>query len=76
VEKLLKLKFFDILNQDILKQYIDHQLISLNNGILKLSDSGLMLHNYLIARIIKTETNNKYNGLKDLDKKEDDFVSL
>lgn len=72
VEKLLQLKFFDILNQDILKQYIDHQLVSLNNGILKLSDSGLMLHNYLIARIIKTKTNNKYNGLKDLDKKEDE----
>jgi|JFJP01.1.fsa_nt_gi putative oxygen-independent coproporphyrinogen III oxidase len=53
LQKLLKLKFSDILNQDILKQYINHQLVSLDNNILKLSDSGLLLHNYLIARLIK-----------------------
>ncbi|MFK7967771.1 MAG: radical SAM family heme chaperone HemW [Rickettsiaceae bacterium] len=54
VEKLLNLKFKDILNLNILKQYISKQLVSIDNNVLKLSDSGLLLHNYLIARLINT----------------------
>ena len=53
LQKLLNLKFIDILDQDTLRYYIINQLVSIDNNILKLSDSGLLLHNYVIARLIK-----------------------
>ena len=57
LQKLLKLKFTDIFNQDILEYYISKNLVSVDNSILKLSDSGLLLHNYLIARLLSLKFN-------------------
>ncbi len=52
IEKLLNLKFTDILNRDTMAYYIDKQLIFMDNNTLKLSDAGLLLHNYLITRLV------------------------
>lgn len=50
--KLLEVNFNEILNQDALKVFIDNGFVSLANGILKLSDNGLLMHSYLISRLI------------------------
>lgn len=49
---LMNLKFADVLNYDILNHYINNNLASLSNDVLKLSDKGLLLHNYLISRCL------------------------
>ena len=58
VKKLVDSKFSDILDAQVLKQYITNQLLSMDRDILKLSSRGLLLHNYLIARLIKDNNKN------------------
>jgi len=53
LHKLLGLSFKDILNQDILEYYTEKNLVSVKNGVLKLSDQGLLVHNYLVPRLLK-----------------------
>ena len=50
--KLLEVNFNEILNQDVLKVFIDNGFVSLSSGILKLSEKGLLMHSYLIPRLI------------------------
>jgi putative oxygen-independent coproporphyrinogen III oxidase len=52
LQKMLNLSFADILNQDILKYYTEKQLVSLENGYLKLSNQGLLMHNYIVPRLL------------------------
>lgn len=50
--ELMNLKFADVLNSDVLNYYINNNLASLSNDVFKLSDKGLLLHNYLISRCL------------------------
>lgn len=48
-------KFTEILDQDKLALYQDQGFITLRSNQLILTDQGLMLHNYIIAELIKKE---------------------
>lgn len=52
--QLTKLRFIDVLNHDIVNEYIKQQLITIASNSLKLTDYGLLLHNYLIPRLLST----------------------
>jgi len=49
---LVNLTFADVLDFDILNYYINNNLASFDGGVLKLSNIGLNLHNYLISRCL------------------------
>jgi oxygen-independent coproporphyrinogen-3 oxidase len=51
--QITKQKFTDILNEKTTKHYITQGLVVLQDGILKLTPKGLMLHNYLVPRMIR-----------------------
>ncbi len=53
LKNITGLTFADILNQQNLEHYLDNGLLSINNNFLKLSDKGILMHNYLIPRLIK-----------------------
>ncbi len=50
--KLTGKKFADILNTKTLEHYMQQGLVVIENGNLRLSSKGLMLHNYLLARML------------------------
>ncbi len=50
--QLLNLDFASVLNIDVLNHYIQNGFVTVDNNILKLSNSGILLHNYLIPRLI------------------------
>ena len=52
--QLTKLRFIDVLNHDIVNEYIKQQLITIASNSLKLTEHGLLLHNYLIPRLLST----------------------
>lgn len=52
LQRLLNASFKDVLNQEILKHYVDNGFVLFDNNVLRLSDSGLLLHNYLVPRMI------------------------
>ncbi|PCJ29128.1 MAG: coproporphyrinogen III oxidase [Rickettsiales bacterium] len=53
-QRVTGMNFESVLNLKTVKHYIEQDLVSLDNGRLKLTDRGLMLHNYLVPRMIKT----------------------
>ena len=46
--------FKDVINQDNLKQYIELGFVDLTNNHLRLTDKGLLMHRYLVPRLIAT----------------------
>ncbi|MCP5369543.1 MAG: coproporphyrinogen III oxidase [Rickettsiaceae bacterium] len=48
-------KFAEILDQHKLNQYQELGLVTFNHDIMKLTDKGLMLHNYIIAQLALDE---------------------
>ncbi len=53
LEQKTSLKLEEILNMRIINEYQEADLLIINDDIIKLTDKGLMLHNYIVARIIK-----------------------
>lgn len=53
LQELLQLGFADILDMDVLDYYISNEIVSLSDGRLRLLDKGLLLHNYVIPKLIK-----------------------
>lgn len=44
--------FKDVINQDHLKQYIELGFLDLTNNQLRLTDKGLLMHSYIVPRLI------------------------
>lgn len=54
--QLSGLKFADILDLKTIEQYMEQGLLSLQDNILRLTDKGLLLHNYIIPRVLASST--------------------
>ena len=52
--------FNEVLNIDIVMQYQQQQLLTFTPGVIKLTPRGLLLHSYLIPRMLITENNKKH----------------
>ena len=46
--------FKDVINQDNLKQYLELGFVDFTNNHLRLTDKGLLMHSYLVPRLIAT----------------------
>ena len=51
-EQITGKKFQDTLNQKTTTHYLEQGLVEIQNGYLKLTPKGLMLHNYLVPRML------------------------
>ena len=52
--QLTKLRFVDVFNYDIVNDYVTKRLITTSDNRLRLTEHGLLLHNYLIPRLLST----------------------
>jgi oxygen-independent coproporphyrinogen-3 oxidase len=52
--QLTKLRFIDVFNYDIVNDYVTKGLITTSGNRLRLTEHGLLLHNYLIPRLLST----------------------
>jgi len=52
--QLTKLRFIDVFNYDIVNDYVTKRLITTSDNRLRLTEHGLLLHNYLIPRLLST----------------------
>jgi coproporphyrinogen III oxidase-like Fe-S oxidoreductase len=50
--QITKNKFLDSLNFKTIEHYMQQGLVDIQNGYLALTDRGLMLHNYLVPRML------------------------
>lgn len=52
--QITKSNLYDVLNLDVIKYYIDQGFVNMDSKKLALTDKGLMLHSYLVPRMLKT----------------------
>lgn len=53
LEKYLGKDFNSLLDREILNQYIESGFVKYNNDCLSLTDKGMLMHSYIVPRIIK-----------------------